>query len=366
MRLFDPPYEDEDPSPLFWHGDRRPPGKRRWLDFSVNLNPLGPPRSVLRALRQAVGQDRKPDSVARYPDPECRALVARLAALHHVDPDQVVVGNGSYDLLHMIVESQRPDACVFVEPTYLGYLRAANRISVNFYHWLAEGDDFRLEPFNFEWASIVWLCNPNNPTGQLWPAGKLVPWIEARAPTLFVVDESFLSFRADEAVHSLIPALAYLKNVIVVRSLTKLYTLPGLRLGYAVCQPNYAEEMREIQVPWSVNSLAQVAGLAALDDTAFRERTWAWLDATRETFRQQLANVSSCLEPVPTAANFILLRLKEITGPWLTRRLAERGLLIRDASNFIGLDKRYVRVAIRQDRANRRLVEELRTILREL
>jgi threonine-phosphate decarboxylase len=311
---------------------------------------------------------RKPAAVARYPDPRCRRLTAQLAALHGVGIDQIVVGNGSNDVIHMIVESLRPEISLIVEPTYTEYLRECFNSGGEVWHWLADGHDFELEPFDYDYTRVgtIWLCNPNNPTGQLWPAGKLVPWMEAHPDTLFVVDESFLPFRADEAVHSLIPALPLLKNLIVIRSLTKFYTLPGLRLGYAVCQPDDAAGMRRYQVPWSVNALAQTAGLAALADVDFRERTLAWIDPAREAFYHQLASVSSCLEPLPTAANFFLLRLKEVTGPWLTRRLAERGLFIRNTSNFIGLDNHYVRVAIRREQANRRLVEELRTIFREL
>jgi threonine-phosphate decarboxylase len=338
---------------LFRHGDAAARTGGASLDFSVNVNPLGPPRSVLAALRAHLA------AVARYPDPECVALSRRLAARHGVAPSQVVVGNGSNDLIYAAARAFRPRRVAIVEPTYTEYLRASRLAGATVDHWLAEGDAFEPQPFDPSGAEVVWLCNPNNPTGRLWQPRTLRDWIAAHARTSFVVDEAFLPFRDDEAAHSLIPHVDRLPNVVVLRSLTKLYALPGLRLGYAVASEMSAHRLRAERVPWSVNALAQGAGLAALDDEAYLAETHAWLAAERGSLLRRLAEVSAALKPLPTESNFVLLW----TASSIASALAERGIVVRDASNFVGLDERYFRVAVRTAADNRRLLDELGALL---
>jgi threonine-phosphate decarboxylase len=357
------------PRALFCHGGIRA-DTGQLLDFSANLNPLGPPWQVMLSIGRELSfarilQRRKGVALTCYPDPACSALARRLARLHGVSPSQVVVGNGASELIHALPRAFRARRAAIVEPTYTEYLRASLRAGARVSHWLAEGATFRLEPFDPEGADLIWLCNPNNPTGQLWPPGTLIPWVEAYPEMLFLVDESFLPFRADEPAHTLISAVDRLPNLIVIRSLTKLYTLPGLRLGYAVASAERARRLRGQLAPWSVNALAQIAGRIALDDGPFLTQTRAWLAEELGGFTQQVQACSACLEPVPSQANFVLLRLRGVTAAWLTQRLRERGIAVRDAFNFLGLDDRYVRVALRQADDNRRLFNELRSLFQE-
>jgi threonine-phosphate decarboxylase len=352
---------------LFRHGDRAAAEPGILLDFSVSLNPAGRygsppplrPSAVFDALLQ-VGWD-----MGRYPDPDCRALTARLAWLHGVEPAQVVVGNGANDLIYAAARALAPPQAAVVEPTYTEYLRASLLAGATVAHWLSEGEDFRPGPFDPGRANLVWLCNPNNPTGQLWPPGALADWIASLPGTVFVVDEAYLPFRADEAEHTLIPAVRRLANLVVLRSFTKVYALPGLRLGYAVSSPALAERLRAQVVPWSVNAVAQAVGAAALEDEAFLARTRAWLRETLGPFTAGLAGCSTCLRPLPSQANFVLVRLAEVASGWLARRLAERGIAVRDASNFVGLDDRYVRLSLRGPEDNQRLLRELRLLFLE-
>jgi threonine-phosphate decarboxylase len=336
---------------LFRHGGT-PAGGGPVLDFSASINPLGPPASVLRALRQAL------PSVARYPDPSCADLAARLAALHGVAPDQVVVGNGSSELIQALPRAVRPRRVAIAEPTYTEYLRASLLVGAEVEHWLADGEDFALAPFDPGGTDLVWLCNPNNPTGQLWPRPLLLAWLKAFPRTCFVVDEAFLPFLPDEAAHSLVPDVERLPNLVVLRSLTKLYALPGLRLGYAVTDPDLAERLRGQLPPWSVNVLAQAAGRAALADAAFLARTRAWAETEMVFLHRQLTGLRH-LRPIPSRSVFQLLRLHGVTSARLTAALREHGLLVRDASNFVGLDRHHVRVSLRAPEDNRRLVGEL-------
>src|SRR5262245_54507173 len=179
------PYSD--PSSLFRPGGVSPSERGRLLDFSANVNPLGPPASVLRVLREEL------PAIAHYPDPECRALRQKLAEHHGVDPEQIVVGNGSNELIYAIARALKPRRVAIAEPTYTEYLRASLSVGAKADHWLAEGNHFKLKPFDPEGADIVWICNPNNPTGTYWAgADHLAHWIEANPRTTFVVDEAFL------------------------------------------------------------------------------------------------------------------------------------------------------------------------------
>jgi threonine-phosphate decarboxylase len=357
MRKLLRPYSD--PTPLFRHGGRKLLRQEPALDFSISVNPLGPPPKVLDALRAGL------DDIAHYPDSESTVLAERLAAHHDVNPEQIVVGNGSMELIYAVARACRPRRVAIAEPAFTEYLRASLLVGAAAEHWLAEGSHFDLEPFDPGQAELVWLCNPNNPTGRLWPSGVLQSWIRNRRTTLFVVDEAFLPFLEDEEDHSLVAELSGSANLIVLRSMTKLYALPGLRLGYAIAGVQLANSIRAQLPPWSVNGLAQAAGLAALEDRDFLARTRAWFSAERRVFDQVLDSLSHHLAIVPSQANFNLLRLRHGSSSWLAASLAERGIAIREASNFIGLSEGHFRVAVHKAPDNESLLGELRSLLGE-
>src|SRR5262249_54461639 len=158
------------------------PGVSPILDFSVSLNPLGPPVSVLQAIGRHV------PAIAHYPDPHCRGLVERLARLHGVAPERGVVGNGSSELIHTLPRALGSRRVAIVEPTYTEYLRASLAAGADVVHWLPEEETFQPEPFAAGGADLVWLCHPNNPTGQLWDTPRLAAWIAHNPRTYFVVD----------------------------------------------------------------------------------------------------------------------------------------------------------------------------------
>jgi threonine-phosphate decarboxylase len=350
------PFTGYDQAILFRHGDAAGRDRAGLLDFSVSVNPLGPPPSVLATLERCC---RHTALLGRYPDQRCARLAEYLARRHGVDRDQIVIGNGSNDLIYAAVRAFRPRRVAIMEPTYTEYLRASLRAGAEVDHWLADEPDFDPETFDPQGADLVWVANPNNPTGRLWKSGRLEAWIEAFPRTRFVVDEAFLPFRRDETAHSLIAAVLRLPNLLVLRSLTKLYGMPGLRLGYLVAEESRAAALRDEIVPWSVNTLAQAAGLAALEDWAFLARTHSWFIEQALPFVQRLQSISSALAPIPSEANFVLVRLGGITSGHLVGELAARGIAVRDAANFVGLHDRYVRIAARTSEDNCRLVTAL-------
>jgi threonine-phosphate decarboxylase len=361
MRKLVRPYSD--PSYLFRHGGVVGSERGRLLDFSASVNPLGPPESVLRVLRDEL------PAIAHYPDPQCRALREKLAEHHHVDGDQIVVGNGSNELIYAIARALKPRRVAIAEPTYTEYLRASLSAGAQVDHWLADDADFKLTPFEFDGTDLVWLCNPNNPTGGMWAgADYLARWMDATPRTIFVVDEAFLPLRAQSFVARAVPRtmigeLERLQNLIVLRSLTKTHALPGIRLGYAVTQPELAKRLSAQLVPWSVNALAQRAGVAALEDEDYWRQTGDWF-MSGDTLAK-LPDASPLLRPLPTQTIYHLVRLKGVKADWLTSRLVECGIAIRNASNFVGLDDSYIRIARRTAPENARLVEALQTVLAE-
>lgn len=339
---------------LYRHGDAAGRDAAGLLDFSVSVNPLGPPASVLSALER-----HRQQLAGHYPDPESAQLVKCLAQRHGLEPEQITIGNGSNDLIYAVARAIRPRRVAVVEPTYTEYLRASLRAGAGVEHWLTDGPEFEPEVFDPEGADLVWLANPNNPTGRLWKPGRLESWIETFPRTFFIVDEAFLPFRRDEGAHTLMAATQRLPNVIVLRSLTKVYGIPGLRLGYAVAHGTRAAALREEIVSWSVNALAQAAGLAALEDQTFLARTYSWFIEEALPLAERLRTVSSVLEPIRSQANYVLVLLRGTTSGRLARQLATHGLAIRDAANFVGLDERYVRIAARTAEDNARLLAAL-------
>jgi threonine-phosphate decarboxylase len=344
---------------LWSHGGVPSANGRPRLDFSTNLNPFGPPASVLRVLRQGL-----PD-VARYPDTDSSLLVGALAKHHRVEAAEIVIANGVNECIHAIARSRPADVVAIVQPTYTEYHRACLNAGHQVEHWVPEGDDFQPTPFDPGRARMVWLCNPNNPTGRLWRRDQLSSWIEANPGVEFVVDESFLPFRGDHSQQSLLPRVKRLGNLIVLRSLTKLFTLPGLRLGYLVAHPNRASALCSDQPWWPIGVLSQLAGLAALKDKAFVRKTQAWLKPERNLLLYKLDGFSAHLHPVLSETNFVLVRLQGISAEMLRYQLLRRNICVRLATNrFIGLEGEYIRLAVRTRKENDQLIAALQSILK--
>jgi threonine-phosphate decarboxylase len=368
MRKIPPPYTD--PTPLFRHGGATRRGGQPLLDFSASINPLGPPESVLRVLR-----DHLPD-IAHYPDPECRELTELLARMHGVPAECVLVGNGSNELIYAIARALRPKRVAIAEPTYTEYLRASLLVGAEVDHWLAEGENFTVEPFEPGAVDLVWLCNPNNPTASSWPFQRTTEWMKEHPTTFFVIDEAFMPFQSTDSYEWGIESFVYLSwwltklsNVLILRSMTKWFSCPGLRLGYVIAHPDLIVRIAREVVPWSVSCLAQVAGVAALQDVDFQDHTETWMAKTYSpfggspTFAKRAQATGSCLSVVHSWVNFVLVRFHNTTARELTAQLVDYGIAIRDASNFVGLDEHYVRIAVRLPEENERLFAALKEIL---
>jgi threonine-phosphate decarboxylase len=332
------------------------------LDFSANINPLGTPPGVRDALAKAF------DRLRHYPDSGCTELAGKLASLHGVGPANVCVGNGSTELIHLLPRLVAGERALLIAPTFSEYAKALRQAGWD-YDWFAlSGDDgFSLsldavrEELRREYG-MLFLCNPGNPTGRLYgkeEAAELLAVCRS-AGTLLVVDEAFIDFCEEASVKS---AVIEGGGGVVLRSMTKFYAIPGLRLGYALAAEPLAMQLAELRPPWSVNTLAQAAGLAALADDGHAGRTLAWVEKEREFLFAGLSALRG-VRVWPGAANYLLARLEGgMTAAQLQERLLPERILIRDCANFQGLDGCFFRVAVRTREENGRLLAAITAAL---
>jgi histidinol-phosphate aminotransferase len=323
------------------------------LDFSANINPFGPSLRVREALDGLL--------LERYPDPESWALRRALAAHLGLETDRIMVGNGCAELIQLAALAfLRPgDRALVLGPTFGEYARAARLAGADVRHWNATpADGFAFDPSSIaaelaERYRVVFVCNPNNPTGQCIPEGLLADWATAHSQTLFVVDEAYLSFTP--GVRSAIECKA--TNILVLRSMTKDYALAGLRLGYALGPVNLIDALVQVRPPWNVNALAQAAGLVALQDHKHLHETLAQVRREKGLLIRGLETMGCA--PVPSQTHYFLLPVND--GATFRTALLPYGILVRDCASF-NLPQ-YIRISPRRPAENLCLLEIIQDLL---
>lgn len=330
------------------------------LDFSANINPLGLPPAVAEAVTASLAD------CCHYPDPFCRKLVSQIAKWEGVDPHWVACGNGAADLIFRLVLACRPQKALVAVPTFSEYAQALEACGcVVEQHLLCREAGFLLQEDILEriqpGVGMVFLCNPNNPTGQLIPL-RLLRRIAQRCQesgAVLVLDECFNDFLDEPAAWTMKPWLAEFSNLVILKAFTKLYAMPGLRLGYCLCaQEQLLDRAASCGQPWSVSVPAQAAGLAALEQEDYRQRTAAWIAQERPFLRRGLEERG--LVVTGSQANYLFFRAP---CPDLPRRLEAFGILVRSCANYPGLDDYDYRVAVRSRRENQRLLDALSQVL---
>lgn len=344
---------------------------RQILDFSASLVPFGPPRSLHRALRRSLNHH-----VAPYPDPSYQTLREAIAQAHDLDPDWVLPGNGAAELFTWSARDAQSLISLLPAPGFADYQRALATWGAVSRHlplrlrwgdgpqcWVkALADPQALQRLNLQ-HTVLWITNPHNPTGQLWRRDSLEPLLHAH--DLVVVDEAFLPLVPDGEAHSLIPLAPRFGNLVVIRSLTKLFAMAGLRLGYAIAAPARLERWSRWRDPWPVNGLAVQGGLAVVADQLWQQRVWRWLAREGPWLAQHLNRQCPSLHVHPGAANYRLLSCGHSLIP-LQQSLAQQGILVRDCRSFVGLDDRWLRIAVGRRCHNRRLVAAMAAGLKHL
>jgi L-threonine-O-3-phosphate decarboxylase len=345
----------------------------RILDFSASINPLGPPPSAIAAIQSHLG------ALRDYPDPNYQALRNAIGQFHDLSPDWILPGNGAAELLTWASrELADLDATYLLTPAFGDYVRALKAFDARVMRCLLLGRDRpssdqmsglldlhqAIPPFATEGQSAgLLLNNPHNPTGRLFSKDDILPYLEQFA--LVVIDEAFMDFLRPEQQHSLIDCVADYPNLVILRSLTKFYSLPGLRLGYAIAHPDRLARWQHWRDPWSVNTLAAAAGEAMLRDSVFQEQTWNWLETARSQLFQGLQAISG-LTLFPSAANFFLVQCDPSAIELQRDLLKTHQILIRDCISFPELGEHYFRVAVRTEAENQRLLAGLATVCQQV
>jgi len=323
------------------------------LDFSVNSNPYGPSPKVSAALQQV--------PLYLYPDREVLALRRALSEHLSAALEQIEVGNGTAELIWLVALTfMRPgERVLIIGPTFGEYARAAALMGASVQiAFTRPEEDFRVDPdavlrsLEAEQPQVVFICNPNNPTGAFTPPDVIGRWASLYPGTLFVVDEAYLNFVEDAGSTFDLG----LENILVLRSMTKDYALAGLRLGYALGARPVIDVLARARPPWSVNAMAQAAGLAALNDPAHFQVSLSRLRQTKPALLAGLRDLG--LQPFPSATQFFVTDVRD--GKAFRSAMLERRILVRDCASF-GLPA-YVRIATRLPEENARLLDAIRLI----
>ena len=341
-----------------WAGYRAQFG-RDALDFSANVSPLGLPEGVAKAITAAL------PTADRYPDPLCRELRAKLAKAEGVPAEQILCGNGAADLIFRLALAEKPKKALLPAPTFAEYAAALETVGCEIKrHFLREENDFALTEVFLsdidESVDMVFLCQPNNPTGQLTEPA-LVRKILTRCRecgAVLVVDECFLEFLPD---WNQMTAKAFLneKNLVILKAFTKLYGMAGVRLGYCLCSDaDLLGRMQAAGQPWAVSSLAQAAGLAALDETEYVAQVRELIAQQRPILTEGLRSLG--LRVLDGKANYLLFRAPETLG----EALRQKGVVLRSCGNYPGLDGSWYRTAVRTAPENAQLLKTLEEVLR--
>lgn len=330
------------------------------IDLSSNLNPLGMPAVLRQILRDSI------DEAGYLPEPGSETLRRLFAGHHHRSPEEVLVGSGTTEFIFSIPAALRLKEALIIEPTYSDYRLASNWAGLPVRSLsLRPEDNYR---FDFDRVAralrggeIVFICNPNNPTGVLAPNHELHGFIGAHPSSSFLVDESYLPFTREISLLD----RPILPNLLVLSSYSKIYSIPGLRLGFLTASADHLARLAGLRKPWGVNRLAQIAGeFLVAGGEEHRHKTLSHLEVQLPAVIEMLAGLPG-VRTIPGSGNFILSRLQSrIPVSELHQRLLqEYRIMVRDCGDFEGLPENYFRISIKADPDMRLFAEAARRIL---
>ena len=332
---------------------------RDCLDFSANCNPLGTPENVRKAVCDSL------DHIKEYPQVGYRPLKEAIGQYEDVSPEHIICGNGAAELVFSLCQAVRPKKALIPVPTFAEYEQALRATGCEIcYYKKREATGFQLEEDFLDLLNedidMVFLCSPDNPTGKLIDRSML--WkILARCETYgirMVLDECFIDFAENAATASILADTKRWRTLFILRSLTKMHAIPGIRIGYAVTSDmEFLEKMEQSRQPWSVSIPAQAAGMASLKERMRVKRTCDFTNRERIWMENELDKLG--ITHYPSDANFILMR----SGINLYEKLKKQKILVRDCSNYKGLGEGYYRVCMRQRGDNQKLIDALGEIL---
>ena len=341
--------------------------KRNIIDFSVNTNPLGLPKGLPDII------SKNTDCVLRYPDPSSERLKRKLAALHAVGPRNIVIGNGSIELIYLVPRALKIKKALIITPTFSEYEFAIkSNGSMPTFFSTSEEDGFKIDcgklAERLPRCDALFLCNPNNPTGSMLYSDDVLylSRLCRKHKSLLILDEAFIEFTEQTKSAAIISEAVKSRSLVILRSLTKFFAIPGLRLGYVIGHKNMIDKIVKLQYPWNVNGPAQLAGEKVLADKGYIDRTRLFVANERQYMFERLSSIKG-LKAYQSSANFILCKLQDApihSSIELARRLLLKGIYIRACGNFRGLSNRFFRVSVKKRADNDRLINSIENVLR--
>ncbi|MCL2134658.1 MAG: threonine-phosphate decarboxylase CobD [Candidatus Bathyarchaeota archaeon] len=335
------------------------------LDFSSSVNPLGTSKKALSAINAAFSQ------IAAYPDSTSSELRLVIAKHYNIKKNNIIVGNGSTELMYLFAETflSKGDVAVIAAPTFGEYENAVQKTgATTCFVKLNKDMQLDVDTFisNMKKAKIAFICNPNNPTSLLISKNDLTHILDAALElnVLVFLDEDFLEFVKDEQQLTMINNINKYPNMFILRSFTKLFGLTGLRVGYGIASEEIINALMCAKIPWNVNCLAQAAAIVALNDYEHLQKTQKLINKEKTFLHKNLCNIKGFKVYTPDA-NFFFINIREtgFTATELTEKMLKHGIMIRDCSSFKGLDAYFIRIAIKRHNENVKLLEALTKVI---
>lgn len=336
--------------------------KESLIDFSANINPLGINKKVKDAIINAL------EEVERYPDITYFNLKYGISDFEGVNYEDLVLGNGAAEVIFNLVRSIKPKKVLIPAPTFGEYEEAVLSINSSIeYYYLKEDNNWIIDEdiINHinEDIDMVFICNPNNPTGILTDKEVIINIAKKALSTntILAIDESFLDFVRDGENYSVINLLKEYNNIFIIKSMTKLFAIPGIRIGYGICEnKEIINKIELISVPWNINILAEKATLEAIKDKEYIDRTISYIQKEKNYLYKEL-NKFNDIKVFKPSVNFIMFKI--INNIDLKLELMKENIIIRSCNNYIGLDDSYYRVAVRTREENDNLIMALKKVI---
>lgn len=333
---------------------------RDLIDFSANINPLGPPVEVFEAIKKASA------NVTVYPDPDCLKAKVALSNYFNISKENFVIGNGASELIYVLMYTLKPSKILVPVPTFSEYTNAAMATGIPLETVELSGELFECldaTSLNIDTNSLIILCNPNNPTGGLYEK-TFIREIIAQAyekKAWVLLDESFIDFVEDQEKYSFIQEINQYENLLILYSLTKFYAIPGIRLGSIITNATMTKKLSDHKDPWSVNCFALEASEVALGNKEYFQTTRNYMFEARQLLYEGLLNIKGLIPKKPTA-NYIFTKVDpfKATSSELCDFLGKKGILLRNCNTYPLLGEGYVRIAVKSKQHNEVLLRELK------
>ncbi|KLE16261.1 threonine-phosphate decarboxylase CobD [Clostridium sp. C8] len=336
--------------------------KDNLIDFSANINPMGVHKNIKKAIIEGL------DNIERYPDITYYDLKLAISKFEIIDINNLTLGNGAAEVIFNLVRALKPKKVLIPAPTFGEYEEAVLSINGNIeYYYLRESNNWNISEDILKYINndidIIFICNPNNPTGNLTNK-DLIERIAERAlkfNSIIVVDESFLDFVEDNDDYTAVSLLNKYRNIFIIKSMTKFFAIPGIRMGYGISKnKDLLEEIDKACVPWNINIMAEKASIAALLEEEYIKNTIDYVQSEKNFLFQELIKIKNIKVFEPNV-NFIMFKtLKEID---LKRIMLKESIIIRSCSNYNGLNNNYYRIAVRTRKENEKLINSLKKIM---